>query len=341
MTAVYFVIAALAAIGAAALLWLDRRRIATTRRERAVWGDGHGFRYVAAEGQGGESEPPVRDLLHRATMDVAADAEIRDLTFGRHYGEMAVVFDIVDVATVVAVRRSSESAVVIDLRQEKVLAPAEEDVELLGAMGRRVMFSTHLDIARRVCDRRMVALATNAPDYIEVLWNEGSWSVASMPLTNDPERLDTALETVRRFTDLLRVLPPTSELGARPDPRDPTAPSGRGRRGLLEPKTESITRDQLQSSRGAAPARDTADVPPPRATRPAGPDGGPRPAPRPAGPDSGPRPAPRPAGSDSGPRPVDDGAPRRGVQPMPVRRRVERRPETDRRPDDVERSRGE
>ena len=121
MTAVYFVIAALAAIGAAALLWLDRRRIATTRRERAVWGDGHGFRYVAAEGQGGESEPPVRDLLHRATMDVAADAEIRDLTFGRHYGEMAVVFDIVDVATVVAVRRSSESAVVIDLRQEKVL----------------------------------------------------------------------------------------------------------------------------------------------------------------------------------------------------------------------------
>ena len=345
MTAVYFVIAALAAIGAAALLWLDRRRIATTRRERAVWGDGHGFSYAAAEGQGGDDEPAVREVLHRATMDVAADAEIRDLTFGRHYGEMAVVFDIVDVATVVAVRRSSESVVVIDLRQEKVLAPAEEDVELLGAMGRRVMFSTHLDIARRVCDRRMVALATNAPDYIEVLWNEGSWSVASMPLTNDPERLDTALETVRRFTDLLRVLPPTSELGSRPDPRDPTAPSGRGRRGLLEPKTESITRDQLQSSRtgtpepsaarGPVPDRDPAEVPPPRA---------PRPTPRPAGPDSGPRPlspdsGPRPLGPDSGPRPATprdaDGAPRRGVQPMPVRRRV------DRRPDDVDRSRGE
>jgi hypothetical protein len=342
MTAVYFAIAALAAIGAAALLWLDRRRIATTRRERAVWGDGHGFRYVAAEGDGGEDEPPVRDLLHRATMDLPAEAEIRDLTFGRHYGEMAVVFDVVDVATVVAVRRSTESAVVIDLRQEKVLAPAEQDVELLGAMGRRVMFSTHLDIARRVCDRRMVALATNAPDYIEVMWNEGRWSVASMPLTNDPERLDTAVETVRRFTDLLRVLPPTSELGPRPDPRDPSAPSGSGRRGFAEPKTESITRDQLQSARtgapepsvgrGPAPVRDHGEVPPPRAPRPAGPDSGPRPTGlRPAGPDSG----PRPAGPGSGPRSVDDGAPRRGVQPMPVRRRV------DRRPDDVDRSRGE
>ncbi|MGZ8177247.1 hypothetical protein ACXVUM_04885 [Williamsia sp. SKLECPSW1] len=347
MTAVYFVIAALAAIGAAALLWLDRRRIATTRRERAVWGDGHGFRYVAAEGDGGESEPPVRELLHRATMDLPADAEIRDLTHGRHYGETAVVFDVVDVGTVVAVRRSSESSVVIDVRQEKVLAPAEDDVELLGAMGRRVMFSTHLDIARRVCDRRMVALATNAPDYIEVLWNEGRWSAASMPLTNDPERLDTALETVRRFTDLLRVLPPSSELGPRPDPRDPTAPSGRGRRGLAEPKTESITRDQLQNSRAGAPTREpepsgpravapARDVPPPRAPRPGRP-AGPESGPRPVGPDSG----PRPVGPDSGPRPVEDGAPRRGVQPMPVRRRVDRRPDIDRRPDEVDRPRGE
>ncbi|GAA2062859.1 type III secretion system chaperone family protein [Williamsia deligens] len=319
MTALYFVIAALAAIGAAVLLWLDRRRIAVIRRERAVWGDCHGFRYVASEADAGDDVPHVRELAHRATMDTPADVEIRDITHGRYYGEVAVVFDLVDVATIVMVRRSSESPVVIDLRQEKVLAPAEEDVELLGAMGRRVMFSTHLDIARRVCDRRMVALATNAPDYIEVMWNEGHWSVASMPLTNDPERLDTALETVRRFTDLLRVLPPASEPGPRPDPRDPSAPSGRGRRGFAEPKTESITRDELAASRENAP----------------------RPTPRPAGPDSGPRRmdqdgAPRRADLDGAPRRVDpDGAPRRGVQPMPVRRRVERLP------DDVDRPRGE
>lgn len=251
MTAVYFVIAAVAAIGAVALLWLDRRRTATVRRERAIWGEGLGFHYLAAEGDGDAADdpPPVRSLLRRATMDLPAEAQILDLVFGRHYGELAVAFDVVDVATVVAMRRTSDSPVVIDLRHEKALAPEEDDVQLLGAIGRRVLFSTHLDIARRVCDRRMVALASNAPDYIEVLWNEGPWSVASMPLTNDPERLDTALETVRRFTDLLRVLPPRADPGPRPDPRDPTAPSGTGRRGFAEPKTESIARDRVPATR--------------------------------------------------------------------------------------------
>ena len=47
-------------------------------------------------------------------------------------------------ATVIAVRRSSPSPVVVDLRHEDVLAPAEEDVELLGAMGPRVMFEALL-----------------------------------------------------------------------------------------------------------------------------------------------------------------------------------------------------
>ncbi|GGF12175.1 hypothetical protein [Williamsia phyllosphaerae] len=307
MTAVYFVIAALALIGAALLLWLDRRRTAVVRRERAVWGDGHGFRYAASERDDASGLRDMRSELHRATMDLADHVEISDLTYGRYYGEEAVAFDLTDVATVVAIRRSSASSVVIDVRQEKVLAPAEEDVELLGAMGRRVMFSTHLDIARRVCDRRMVALASNAPDYIEVLWNEGNWSVASMPLTNDPVRLDTALETVRRFTDLLRVLPPVLDPSRPPDPRDPSSPTGRGRRGLDEPKTEAISRDQLRPQSGDAAA----------SARPSGPPSGPSQSARQSGPHQQQQPSgsgPKPAASDTG----------RRMQPMPVRRRTER-----------------
>ncbi|NED61357.1 hypothetical protein G3I15_10530, partial [Streptomyces sp. SID10244] len=119
--------------------------------------------------------------------------------FGHYSGAEAAVFDLVDTATVVAVRRAVASAVVVDLRHEDVLAPAEEDVELLGAMGPRVMFSNNLDVARRVCDRRMVALANTTPSYIEVLWNEGNWVLGSMPLTTDTDHLDTGLEVVRRF----------------------------------------------------------------------------------------------------------------------------------------------
>ncbi|MGU3291729.1 hypothetical protein [Williamsia sp. M5A3_1d] len=347
MTAVYFVIAAAALAGAALLLVLDRRRAAVVRRERAVWGDGHGFRFVATERAAPDEVRDLRSELHRAAMDIADHVEIVDITHGRYFGDEAVVFDLVDIGTIVAVRRSIASSVVIDVRQEKVLAPAEDDVELLGAMGRRVMFSTHLDIARRVCDRRMIALATNAPDYIEIIWNEGNWSVASMPLTNDPDRLDTALETVRRFTDLLRVLPPSTDPAPSPDPRDPSSPTGRARRGLVEPKTEAIAREQLAPTAGAVGARAAA---PRDGTRPDGPRGdrtraenarAEAPAARPVSPVDvaggpprtlPPRPQPRAAESaqpraaqSSQPRPSSppSDAPRRGVQPMPVRRRVD------------------
>lgn len=247
MTAVYFLIAALALAGALALLWFDRQRTTGARRERAVWGDQHGFKYR-------ETDPELKAEFGRAAMDVPDHIEIQDLAYGMYYGEETLVFDLAETATVVAIRRTTASNVTIDLRHEKTLAPVEDDVELLGAMGKRVMFSSHLDVARRVCDRRMVALATNAPDYIQILWNEDAWSLGSMPITNDPERLDTALETVRRFTDLLRVLPPIVDPQGAPDPRDPSSPTGRSRRGLAEPRTENIRREDLPQQRSPRPA---------------------------------------------------------------------------------------
>jgi hypothetical protein len=261
MTAVYFLIAAVALAGAVTLLWLDRKRTTGVRQERAIWGDQHGFTYRA-------TDPDLKTEFVRAGMDVPDHIEVQDVAYGTYYGEETLVFDLAETATVVAIRRTTASNVIIDVRHEKTLAPAEPDVELLGAMGSRVMFSSHLDVARRVCDRRMVALATNAPDYIQILWNEGAWSLGSMPITNDPERLDIALETVRRFTDLLRVLPPAVDPQGAPDPRDPSSPTGRSRRGLAEPRTESIRREDLPQrppvrpagSDGGSHARDSAPI---------------------------------------------------------------------------------
>lgn len=275
MTVVYFLIAAVALAGAGALLWLDRKRVTGVRQERAIWGDQHGFTYRA-------TDPGLKRDFVRAGMNVPDHIEVQDVAEGTYYGEQTLVFDLAETATIVAIRRTTASSVIIDLRHEKTLAPAEPDVELLGAMGKRVMFSSNLDVARRVCDRRMVTLATNAPDYIEILWNEGAWSLGSMPITNDPERLDTALETVRRFTDLLRVLPPIVDPQGAPDPRDPSSPTGRSRRGLAEPRTENIRREDLPprppvrsaGSDDRAPTRDAEPIrrpsTPPRTSDPAG-----------------------------------------------------------------------
>lgn len=253
MTTVYFLIAAVALLGAGVLLWLDRQRSSVARHQRAVWGDEHEFKFR-------ESDTKLRKVFRRATMNVGDHLEVRDVAYGHYNGVEAIVFDLQETATIVAVRRSSPSPVIVDLRHEDVLAPAEEDVELLGAMGPRVMFSNNLDVARRVCDRRMVALANKAPAFVEVLWNEGNWALGSMPLTNDPATLDTGLDVVRRFADLLRVLPPMRDPEDTPDPRDPHGPT---RAELADEKTESL-RDKRRRTAQSAGAPPTST--PPKAT---------------------------------------------------------------------------
>ncbi|MFT4124933.1 MAG: hypothetical protein QM662_01730 [Gordonia sp. (in: high G+C Gram-positive bacteria)] len=284
MTIVYFVIAAVALIGAAVLLWLDHRRVSVTRHQRAVWGDDHDFKFR-------DSDTKLRKVFHRATMDVPDHVGVQHVAYGVYRDTEAIVFDLAETATVIAVRRSPASGVVVDLRHEEVLAPAEDDVELLGAMGQRVMFSNNLDAARRVCDRRMVALATKAPAYIEVLWNEGNWALGSLPLTNDPAELDTALEVVRRFADLLRVLPPLRDPQDAPDPRDPSGPV---RAESAEQKTDGL-RDGDRHARAEAGPVD--DVPTTMTAAEL-------------------RPRPRRAAPPPGRQPTTNGRP---MRPMPVR----------------------
>ncbi len=242
---VYFLIAAVALIGAGVLLWLDHQRSSVARAHREVWSDAQGFAYR-------ESDTKLRRVFRRAAMDVPDHVEVRDVAFGDYDGAEAVVFDLTETATIVAVRRKAASQVIVDLRHEDVLAPAETDVELLGAMGPRVMFSNNLAVARRVCDRRMIALANAAPPYIEVLWTEGKWALGAMPLTNDPARLDAALDIVARFADLLRVLPPSVDPQDAPDPRDPHGPANAE---LADEKTENMRdkrrREALQHARQA------------------------------------------------------------------------------------------
>ncbi|MGC5247469.1 hypothetical protein ACPXB3_11160 [Gordonia sp. DT219] len=338
MTIVYFVIAAIALAGAVALLWLDRRRSSGTRHQRAIWGDEHDFKFR-------EADTKLRTVFGRATMNAPDTVAVENVAYGHYGGVEVIVFDMSETATVIAVRRSSPSAVVVDLRHEDVLAPAEDDVELLGAMGPRVMFSNNLDAARRVCDRRMVSLATKAPAYVEVLWNEGNWALGSLPLTDDATELDTGLEVVRRFADLLRVLPPLREPQDAPDPRDPHGPT---RAELADEKTENM-RDKNRRARMEAAARDGAprDGAPPTAAaptalrRPA--EAPPRPRRASAAPAEG-RPAAPAEGRPAAPATGRSGVPAEGrsstpttgrrMSPMPVRGKQSRPASA---PDDLDR----
>ena len=141
-------------------------------------------------------------------MSSVGDVTARNVVLGQIRGEAVYVFDLEDVATVIALHRKVGTNVVMDLRLKGAKEPRETDVWLLGAIGPRMVYSNNLDAARRACDRRMVTFAHTAPECAEVLWNEQNWTLLAMPISSTRAQWDEGMRTVRQFNDLLRVLPP-------------------------------------------------------------------------------------------------------------------------------------
>ena len=144
-------------------------------------------------------------------MSTVGEVTARNVVLGQIRGEAVYIFDLEDVATVIALHRRVGTNVVMDLRLKGVKEPRESDIWLLGAIGPRMVYSTNLDAARRACDRRMVTFAHTAPDCAEIMWNEQNWTLVSMPIASTRAQWDEGLRTVRQFNDLLRVLPPVQQ----------------------------------------------------------------------------------------------------------------------------------
>jgi len=201
MVPFWFTLSALCFVSAAVLLYIDISRRRGHGHRRKSWARSHGFDY----------EPESAEIVtrwKRGVMSTVGNASAKNVVLGQIRGEAVYVFDLEDVATVIALHRKVGTNIVMDLRLKSMREPREDDVWLLGAIGPRMVYSTNLDAARRACDRRMVTFAHTAPDCAEVMWNEENWSLVSMPITSTRAEWDEGLRAVRQFNDLLRVLPP-------------------------------------------------------------------------------------------------------------------------------------
>jgi len=226
MVPLWFTLSALCFVGAAVLLYVDHDRRRGLGRRRKSWARSHGFDF----------EPESADILERwkrGVMSTVGDVSARNVVLGQIRGEAVFIFDLEDVATVIALHRKVGTNVVMDLRLKGIKEPRENDMWLLGAIGPRMVYSTNLDAARRACDRRMVTFAHTAPDCAEVMWNEQNWTLVSMPISSTRAQWDEGLRTVRQFNDLLRVLPPIPQQAAlagsprrNASPGRPLAPAG-------------------------------------------------------------------------------------------------------------------
>ncbi|OBJ50674.1 trehalose monomycolate transport factor TtfA [Mycobacterium sp. 1423905.2] len=236
MVPLWFTLSALCFVGAAVLLYIDIDKRRGRSRRRKSWARSHGFDY----------ERESTEILHRwkrGVMSTVGDVPARNVVLGQIRGEAVYIFDLEEVATVIALHRKVGTNVVVDLRLKGLKEPRESDIWLLGAIGPRMVYSTNLDAARRACDRRMVTFAHTAPDSAEIMWNEQNWTLVAMPIASTRAQWDEGLRTVRQFNDLLRVLPPlpaetSSEPAELPAPRKPapTRPLAPAARAELPPR---------------------------------------------------------------------------------------------------------
>jgi len=226
MVPLWFTLSALCFVGAVVLLYVDIDRRRGRSRRRKSWARSHGFDY----------ERESTDILKRwkrGVISTVGDVPAHNVVLGQIRGEAVYIFDLEEVATVIALHRKVGTNVVVDLRLKGLKEPRESDIWLLGAIGPRMVYSTNLDAARRACDRRMVTFAHTAPDCAEIMWNEQNWTLVAMPISSTRAQWDEGLRTVRQFNDLLRVLPPLPQDTEEPvglrnaSPSRPLAPAGR------------------------------------------------------------------------------------------------------------------
>ena len=201
MVPLWFTLSALCFVGAAVLLYVDIDRRRGRSRRRKTWARSHGFDF----------ERQSHDIMKRwsrGVMSSVGHVDAYNVVLGQIRGEAVYIFDLEEVATVIALHRKVGTNVVVDLRLKGLKEPLENDIWLLGAIGPRMLYSTNLDAARRACDRRMVTFAHTAPECAEIMWNEQNWTLVALPVTSTRAAWDEGLRIVRQFNDLLRVLPP-------------------------------------------------------------------------------------------------------------------------------------
>jgi hypothetical protein len=265
MVPLWFTLSALCFVGAAVLLYVDIDRRRGRGRRRKSWARSHGFDYEQ------ESTEILKRWKRGVMSTVGSNIPARNVVLGQIRGEAVFIFDLEEVATVIALHRKVGTNVVVDVRLKGLKEPRENDIWLLGAIGPRMVYSTNLDAARRACDRRMVTFAHTAPDCAEIMWNEQNWTLVSMPIGSTRAQWDEGLRTVRQFNDLLRVLPPvpqstTSTAGApqasarrKSAPSRPLAPAGRSE--VPQRHAESATRESGSTPHAATTSH--AATPPP------------------------------------------------------------------------------
>lgn len=172
------------------------------RRERRSWAELHGFEYKRADEY-------LDDEWQRGA--AASGAAVRDVVSGVVYDHEMHLVDLGGI-TVMAMRRSAPSDVVVDLRRivaipegESITAP--DLVAVTETTGFR-LFTNEAGPAERFLDERVRAALEAMPELVAAVWAESDWVLAQTLKGSRQNTWDAMCAPLAALADAARTLPP-------------------------------------------------------------------------------------------------------------------------------------
>lgn len=201
---VWFVIAAVAALAAVALLLRDRAQQGAGNRERSRWAALRGWQYIESDDQ--LLEHWAGGAIAYYPDGVAADVVIGS-TFTANGRRPVYVADSVHDGSadfvLAAVRCRRRLDAYLELWLPSVPFQRDQMPDLLGPVGQRYAFVSDVEITRSLITTDLADAAEQIGSDINVVWLEGYWVVAAAPPNCSSARLERLLRDLGELADLV------------------------------------------------------------------------------------------------------------------------------------------
>jgi hypothetical protein len=201
---VWFVIAVIALLLGAALLYADRRGGPGGAKDRKRWAATHGWEYL-------DTDPVLPSRWRYGTIHQGGPGVARNLMSGdvptsvgpRH----AYVFDHEQAgrlnSVLVAVQVQDQLPAAVELRLPSAPLPDDAGLDLLEPVGERYAFVSDAEAVRHLITPRLAEASDQVGDDVELLWAEESWVLATAPLGSSSERVQDLLADLAEVATVL------------------------------------------------------------------------------------------------------------------------------------------
>ena len=213
---VWFVIAVVALVLGAILLYVDRSGGFGGGKDRRKWAAMRGWEYL-------DTDPVLPSRWRYGTIHQGGPGVARNLISGDvptpDGPRQAYVFDHEQAgrlnSVLVAVQVQAQLPAAVELRLPSAPLPDDAGLDLLEPVGARYAFVSDAESVRPLLTSRLADASDAIGEDVELLWAEESWVLAAAPLDSSAERVQDLLADLAEVATAL-------EKGMNSRPRQPS-----------------------------------------------------------------------------------------------------------------------